>query len=514
MIKSRIRTLDADPHAVRRRVPMRTSHRTGTGWIAAALSGCILGGVAASAAAQLEAPSLKLLDRLNQPWQRVSESNKSWKAILTAVLDVTPAPFEIGPRFDFTAIWPGMEGWPAVAAWAEKNEALGKVLIEQQQKVVFGMPYGEQRVDAPFRARGYVATIDIDGQDKRMTYGYLQAMSVMNAYAIAEMYRLAEAGKFDEAFALGIAHLRILRQLADQPMLEETLFAYNALSDAFSVHRDVMWTYLDRIPAALLTRLGTKDYPFLRPADNEKLRRLEMPEGDRLVAEALLEQCFDANGQPEGALLVEVFADIQSRDAPLTRFGAARRWMLIADVHGSLDASRKKLNDVYDDWWRRWRMKPYEPIMALPTELSRTNPVRYAAVALSVRDIEQAFAARRRLVAEFAGTVVSAGLAAYRRSFGNWPDDREKAYTQFFPKRFDADPYDRSYGRFLYRFLGAERRPVDTVWGRVFVEGCVLYARNMDHGDDGFRTHDAGGLSGDFVLWPPLRALARQQLGN
>jgi hypothetical protein len=479
--------------------------------LAIAPAATLLGGQSEST---LGAPSLRLIDRLNQPWQRVSEANKSWRPIMTAVLDVTPAPFEIGPRFDFTGIWPGMQGWSEVAAWAERNEALGRALLAEQNKLVFGFPYGDHRVDPIFRAKDYAVTIDIDGEDKRTTFGYLRAISIVNAWATAEMYRLAEAGRFEEAFAIGLAHLRLLRQVADQIMLEETLFAFNAMSDSFSVQRDLIWTYLDRIPAELLRRLGTKDYPFLRPADNEKLRRLEMPEGDRMVAEAILEQCFDENGQPDAALFAEVFAGLQSADAPLTRFGAARRWGLIAEVHGSLDASRKKLYDVYDDWWRRWRMKPYEPIMAIPTELSRLNPVRYAAVVLSVKDIEQLFKARRRLAAEFAGTVVSAGLAAYRRGFGTWADDRAKAYTQFFPKRFDSDPYDRQYGRFLYRFVGSDRRPVETVWGRIFVDGGILYARNEDHNDDGFRSHEPGGDSGDFILWPPPRALARQQTGG
>ena len=40
----------------------------------------------------------------------------------------------------------------------------------------------------------------------------------------------------------------------------------------------------------------------------------------------------------------------------LERFGAARRWGEIADVHGSLDATRARLTAIYDDWWRRWRM--------------------------------------------------------------------------------------------------------------------------------------------------------------
>ncbi len=158
-------------------------------------------------------------------------------------------------------------------------------------------------------------------------------------------------------------------------------------------------------------------------------------------------------------------------------------------------------------------MRPYDPIQSVPSELSRINKVRYAAIALSVQDLEDVFNARRRLIAEYDGTVMSVGLAGYHQAFGKWPDDREKAYTNFFPKRFDFDAYDKNGGRFLYRYLGSEKKPVETVWGRVMVDGGVLYARNDDHEDDGFKNYEAGGKAGDYILWPPIRVLARQQLG-
>ncbi len=120
------------------------------------------------------------------------------------------------------------------------------------------------------------------------------------------------------------------------------------------------------------------------------------------------------------------------------------------------------------------------------------------------------FAARRRLVAEFSGTVCAAGIVSYRKEFGVWPDDIKKAYTQFFPKRFNFDPYDREYGQFRFESVTRERG-VETDDGRVSVTGCILYARNDDHEFNGASRHSAGGGSDDFVLWPPLRAVARGQ---
>lgn len=484
------------------RSPIVPSRRLAAFALGAALS--VL--AAAPAGAQLASVTVKL----NEPWQRVSDSSKSWKPVFTAFADVTPPPSPVGPGFNQTTIWPGMPGWDGVSAWAAANGLLGKALIENQSRLVFGLPYGEDEVEPAMRDRGLCVRVGIDGDIRRVEFPYLDAISTISAWSTAEMYRLAEAGSFEEAMNLGLANLRFLRQVADQHMLAEKAFAFQTMADFASIQRDFLAIYLEKLPVDLLRRMANDEYPYLKPADNERLKRIEMPEGDRIVAEALLKQCFDDGGQPSGDRFAETFAGLQSKDQPLTRFGAAKRWTAIAALHGSLDASLAKLNNIYDDWWRRWRTRPYDTMMAMPTELSRANKVRYAAVILAVKDIAALFDLRRRLIAEVDALVTCTGLCGYRRSFGEFPDDIEKAFTTYFPKRFDFDPYDREYGSFIYRRL-SEKWPVDTVVGRLWAEGAILYGRNEDNEDDRGKTHAEGGGSGDFVLWPPVRQMARAQ---
>lgn len=103
----------------------------------------------------------------------------------------------------------------------------------------------------------------------------------------------------------------------------------------------------------------------------------------------MLVQLFDAKGQPDAVKMAATMGDLQSRNEPLTRFGAAKRWTQIAEVpHGSFDASRNRLTSIYDDWWRRWRVRYYDTLLDNPTVISRTNKVRYAMVLLMVRDLE------------------------------------------------------------------------------------------------------------------------------
>jgi hypothetical protein len=474
--------------------------------VAALASAAVLGG-----AAGVQADTADLLRKLNAPQERVTEGNRAWRPLFEAVLAMTPPPQAVGSRFNQETIWPGMPDWSEVAAWAAANEAMGKALVETADRMVLGLPYGKGTLDSKFADGGLYAEIVVSPEQRVVDLAYLRGIDLVVAYAAAEMYRLGEAGEFDAAFALGIANAKLLRKVADREMVSEKIFAMTRLARAMSVQRDFMWTYRERIPAATFQRMAIREYPFLRPTDNERLRRLELPEGDRLVAEATLQLAFDDLGQPITERFEEIFADLQTLQQPLTRFGAAKRWRAISNVHGSLEASQQKLTDIYDDWWRRWRMRAYDPLQDLPIELDRTNEVRYAAVLVSILDIQVLFELRRLLIAEINGTILAAGLCGYERNFGVWPDLPAKYYAIYAPKRFDYDPYDRAYGSFLFRFLGSERRAVDTPWGRVWATGCMLWARGEGNQDDGGVLHDPEGRSGDLVLWPPLRALARQE---
>ncbi|MDZ4754799.1 MAG: hypothetical protein SGJ11_09915 [Phycisphaerae bacterium] len=470
-----------------------------------------VGSLGSTASAQLA----KVLEKLNEPWSRILDKSSSWKPILTALLDITEPPKPIGQNFDVGQIWPGMSdedgAWADWSAWAEKNASLGVALIANQEQVAFAMPYGDESLEPALKSKNYSILIDLDADGRKTTFGYLQAIAALDAWCIAEMYRLGEAGKFEDAFKIGVAHLKVLRQLSDQQMLEEKLYALDNLAEVSRVHRDYIFTYADKIPGDLLRRLGSKDYPLIRPQDGPRLKRLEMPEGDRYVAEAILAACFDDRGQPSPALFAEVFAGLQSVDMPLTRFGAARRWQAIAAVHGSLDASSIKLNNVYDDWWRRWRYRPFDLANSAPTELSTLNPIRYAAITLAVIDIDQAFRARRRAAMEMNGTATALALVSYKRAYGSYPDDIEKIFPVNGQKRFNADPYSKAADGFVYRFLGASPRTVSTVNGPVTIDGALLYARGENNEDDGGISHDPTAASNDVILWPPLRAVARQQ---
>ena len=467
---------------------------------------------AASASAQA-AEDAALIQSLNglEPF-KVSERNRSAQAVMGALVAATPCPVEVGPQFDASSVWPGAADWAKLSAWSKANPAIGEALMKSQDALVFAMPYGSASVPEAWRKVGAVTKVGGGDSLGQIDFEYFNAIRTLGVYSASEMYRLCAAGQQRQGFEVGVAWLRVLRQLVEQPLLEEKLFAMQALSQALSIHRDVLWTHLDALDVQLLKKLSLDEYPFLKPTDNQKLRRLAMPEGDRLVAEAVLKGVFSERGKPDLERFAAVLSAQHGGDRKLDRFGTSRLWRQVAELHSDLDPSVNKLQDIYDDWWRRWNVRPYTPFQSAPTEFSRANPVRYAAVTSLIRDIQRAFAWRWVLAAQINGTATSAGLCGYYVEFRKtWPRDIERAYAVFANKRFDFDPFDKKGGRFSFRDLGASTETVDTPVGRVKVKGCMLWSRGADHEDSGGTNHTDDGSAGDILVWPPLRALAREQ---
>jgi hypothetical protein len=467
------------------------------GWLLAAA-------VAATASGQREA----VLQKLNShDTVKGTEQSKSYRLLFDAYLDLSPPPPAISAGLDQNTIHPGMANWAAVSDWVESNPQLAEAMMQCRDRNIIGLPYGTAGLDQAYVDAGLVAA---PGEEfHRIEFPYLDAMDVIAAYATAEIYRRLEAGDVQGGLDLAVARNWVLRQLCDRQFLAEKLHGMQMLIDALASLRNVFLEYQDDMSFEQYRELAWYDIPELRPDRN----RLHIPEGDRIVSEALLEQVFDESSRAHPEKFADAFASIQSGDAPLTRFGAARRWRMIAAIHDSLEASQDRLKLIYDDWWRRWRVQEHDPILDIDSQFDRTNPVRYAAVIYSVQDIEGAFSLRNQLVAAVNGTALSAGLCAYKLTFGVYPDDKEKLYGHSVRKFVsDIDPYDPEYGPLRYRLLTGPGS-IDTPAGRLRLESgaCILYSLGQDQSDDRAQQHSDHGADGDLVLWPPIRTLLREQ---
>lgn len=436
------------------------------------------------------------------------EQNKSYRLVLDAYLELDDPPLPIGPEFNQQTIHPDMPDWSLVSGWAESNSQMAEALLAARERVIFGMPYGADSLPAGYADAGLIAAIGVEGSLRNLDFRYLHAIEVISAYTTAELYRLMEAGQTKEGVDLAIAHVTLLRQLCDRDFLDEKMNFIMMLSEALETFREVLYRYHEKMDAAQMRQVAYGDIPFLRP----DRARLFMPEADRIVSKALIEEVFDAStGAADSQKFAQTFAAIQAETAPLTQLGAARRWEMIAPVHASLDDSVDRLDLIYDDWWRRWRIEEYDRLLDVKSQFERCNPIHYAAVIYSIRSIEDIFEVRNQLIAEVNATALAVGICAYKNEFGSFPRDIERIYAQFAPRRSDVDPFETSFDRFRYRMLST-RTAVDTLQGRVWVEAGdgLLYSRGQDHADDRGLEHTDDGASGDIVMWPPMRMLKRQ----
>lgn len=447
-------------------------------------------------------------DRLNVWLKNVSVKSRAVTTLWPAWMKASAMPGDGAVPMP-ADIWSGMADAQAWIDWAAKNPDLSKALNASRDAAVLGVSYGEQGVDAALKAKGLGA---FPGSAVgEAAFPYLRAVRGLAAYAVLEMQRLGSQKKFDAAFQVGVDGLRMLRQVAEQRMSTEKVVALELLASSLEAHRVFLADHLDEIPETTLQQFSLKEYPMLKRGENERMRRLEIPEGDRVVVESVLVQAFRADGQPDAAVFAERFGRNQAESAPITRFGAAAQWRSIAALHGSLDASRERLVSVFDDWWRRWRMRFYDPMNEQPSEFSNLNPVRYASVSLLLGDMQRVFALRMRVIAEIDGTCVAMGLCGYRAENGKqWPRDISQVFPQFALRRMNMDPYSKKYGPFEYRDVGAKPQGIDTAWGQVTATGAILWSVGGDHEDGNMAKHDPPDGVGDIVMWPPPRQLAQK----
>ncbi len=461
------------------------------------------------AAGPAAAQARPLIDRFNNHETiKVSEDSKSYKIVFDAYLDMTRPPRPIGPDFNLTTIHPKMQGWAEVSGWAESNGDMVKALKDAKLKIVFGLPYGGANVSQPYRSADLIADIAVDDNLLNHNFGYLKAIDTIAAFVAAEAYRLLEAGDAGGALELVSANQYVLRQCCDRIFFAEKSRSIELLTQSLTVLRDMMYSYRDSFDAADMESLATMEIPYLTPDRNH----LFMPEADQEIAAAVLKLVIDERSGADPERFVQTFASLQSQQRPLTRFGAARRWRMISNVHGSLEASLDRLQLIYDDWWRRWRVQDYDPILAVPPQFERTNPVRYAAVIFSVQDLQTLFQVRTRLIVEVNGTAMAAALVAYHRTFGRYPDDKKMTYGQFIRKSADIDPYDRDWAPLSYLRVSGSHT-VDAPNGRVTIQGgeALLWSLGQDNQDARCSEHSDDGILGDIMIWPPARAAERAQ---
>ena len=100
-------------------------------------------------ATPLSAADSEVTKQLNDNIQKQARAESTaWRGLFDAYLDMTDPPMAIGSGFNQTTIYPGMDDWAAVSDWATTNKEVAAALATAADKVIIGLPYGSDAVDA------------------------------------------------------------------------------------------------------------------------------------------------------------------------------------------------------------------------------------------------------------------------------------------------------------------------------------------------------------------------------
>ncbi len=446
----------------------------------------------------------------------VSDDAKTWKNFFDGCLKITPPPTPLSDSFNMNTIWPRMVGWNDIATWAAQNEHMEEVFLETTRSAIIGLPYGREHVPAEYVAKNIFADIGVDGSLNSYDFGYINTVKLACLWATAQSYVLFEEGETDRALYLMMSEMIVLRKFCDREFLKEKITFMEMLGDALSNSRDMFYTYQEEIKPTQFRRVAMDWIPNIRIGPTSLL----MPEGDQILSEALLSELFNLQGMADAAKFNEVLTQMQVEVEPLTGFGATRFWTTMAGFHRGKGDSIKRMRMIYDDWWRRWKLRFFHPMLSTPTQFENANAVNYAAVKMIVRDTEELFKERKTLLTQLNGTIVSAALCGYNNQFGGFPSSIKKMYAQFLHRINNLDPmrknemrdesdwelYTGSAGKFHYRLIH-KKTMVSTLLGNVPIAGgeCLLYGISVNEEND-------GGLDADLetIIWPPLKSLERR----
>ena len=433
---------------------------------------------------------------------------KSWREVFGTILDAPQSPMDIGATFNMSTVWPGMEGWSEVSDWAESNPDLFEAILAARGRATLGLPYGDMsEADEAFVEAGILAQPAPGGDPMKTEFPWIDKLNWVTTCVSAEAWRRAEAGDVMSGIDLQTALVQWLRQCCTREFIDEQYNAINSMSVALQVTREIAWWKRNEVDPDGLKNIARTILPQLKVDRNNLL----MAEGDKELAKVRLDRLFSRRGQPDAKAFLEFFTD---RDADAKSFGRVRNagyWRWVARQHKPEELTAQKLDDVYDDWWRRWRIQAYDPILsAQPPESERMNSTRYAAVLKIVPEIRPLFEARNRLLVEVNGTCAALAVCAQYKKDGRWPADIRSARSN--TRRLSVvDPF--SIESKVIKYWKPNRLRINGHRGEVVIDSGlpVIYSLGVDTLDGDAKTHTDNGIEGDIVVWPPLRMLEREQ---
>ncbi|MFW5652409.1 MAG: hypothetical protein ACOC0P_00035 [Planctomycetota bacterium] len=512
------------------------AHRGSTLAAGVAAVGVLFGAWGAVNPSAMAQSSRTFVPQLNNPINRVSDANRAYPVYFEAwsQIDSTDPQAPLGLNMPMTIGSPQLRDAMAWAGRGPQQDAI-EILLEKRDgatsrregrnatyRELFGLPYGVDYVPLDMQLSDFAVFIE-DDQLYTADFAYLDKVEQLFLLAIAEGHRRAEAGEPGEGVEPLLAAVRIARQMTERAYAVENRMGVNMLRKVGDLTRAYMWEYRDGLDVSDFEVIAG-EFELLRPG------QVQLPWANRLIGEQLMLEVFDATTNLPDEEFADVMAEFESRDRPIRRFHAAKRWeglLEAIDKDAGGDITRRiflpdigqAIEDVDQDFRRRWNLPLHDPIHSDETLFELLDPIREAVVVETFADLDGLRELRLRMIADVRGTAIAAGIAAFqKRDGGRAPRALSQVYPTFIKvEQTLVDPYNSSYEYFEYfTAQSTDRRLIgwtfDVEVGNMGTiqlpeNTPILYSVGPDNRDNGAAKH-SGSLErsndSDIIYWLPV----------
>ncbi len=491
--------------------------------------------LAASPAARAD----EYVDKANALVGKVPDERRSDLIVLPLIAKMDPLP----PAFkgtedaivhDHTAgDWPGHLEWANKPAQRAVIDAIAKVTEKNayQSRMIFGLPYGVEGVPTDLVMDGMYIELGDPPTLAAAKFDYLDKVGDATDLLKVEANRLLAEGKPADALKVLTNGLFFCRQIADRPSAYEKSFGMASMAVMLEMMRDV--AYRDsRLEAPKLTPDVLRDtIKAIGEKDLLAIERISFPDFERIAGQQLAAKVFLPNGKVNTTTFASTMARVAAGPRPLRLFSEAGYWERVAAQHKGAGDTKKTIEDVSNDFMKRWSLDEFDPYMSRPTDLARSvaGKLGFSSVGPVLRRLPVLFDARQKLRAEAAGTRMSLGVQAYVLKHKVMPPDFTSIRPAFVAD-IEPDPYLPLKKRLSFfvpvrdeggsggqpheiRIFQVPQYPNFSV--KLGSDQFVVYSAGPDQ--DAGRVHDATQANpeygeGDVLLWPPRFSLVRQYL--
>ncbi len=351
---------------------------------------------------------------------------------------------------DASMVLPGDPEWSEAETWLMREpqrqaiDALAK-LADTRVKYLMTIPYGSEGVDAEWVKAGLYCQLGPADLLAGARPLYLDALQRLAILATLESTRLAAAGDGAKSLTNMVAYLRLGRIICERPSYAEREAGARMIQDAGERLRDLVYTYPEAFtPEILAETVLDLDERLV------EIRRITIPEFERVAAIQLVHRTMVERQGVNPGRFAATMSRLRSGDRPLTRFSEAATWRRIAENHAGWFDTLDQIDRVYGDWNKRYRLENiYDPLLALPSDYAKMNPVQYGLVEFITRPVQEMERWRVRLLTDMSGARAALAVVAFQKRNRTLPPNIFAVTPQFARNEHIIDyfHYDARYKR-------------------------------------------------------------------